>query len=423
MSRVGLSSTLAAPRQRNGSAVLVFTDAERSQVLAHLEDVYASSAFRNSKRYCALLRYVVARALDGQADQVKERTIGVEAFGRPPDYDTNSDHCVRSAAGEVRRRLAQFYLETGGESSVRIEIPPGSYVPQFRFIEPSVVLPEPKPVALAPIALPAVEHSDSPPRRAWRRREVFVVLTAAAILLSVGFVAGSVWQRPAAFDELWNPIFHAPEAALLCFGGGAQPVEPSRPDRPLTLLDFERSPARRMNVSDAMALVAVTGTLRAHAKPYRILNRAASTSLQDLRQGPFVLIGAMNNDWTLRLTSGLRYSFARNDSVVYIADRNDPKNSRWSFTSETPVAQPARDYAIVTRLRDPITQQIGLILAGIGSWGTQAAGEFVSNPENVRKLEGFAPRDWSQKNVQVVLATDIIRGSSGPPIVLAAYFW
>ena len=82
-----------------------------------------------------------------------------------------------------------------------------------------------------------------------------------------------------------------------------------------------------------------------------------------------------------------------------------------------------RDYAIVTRLRDPKTEQIALIVAGLGSWGTQAAGEFVTNPNNLKKIEPFAPRNWQQKNLQVVLATDIIRGSSGPPTVLAADFW
>jgi hypothetical protein len=64
-----------------------------------------------------------------------------------------------------------------------------------------------------------------------------------------------------------------------------------------------------------------------------------------------------------------------------------------------------------------------VIVAGIGSWGTLAAGEFVSRQEYLKELEPFAPKRWEQKNVQVVISTDVIRGSSGPPNLVAAYFW
>jgi hypothetical protein len=82
-----------------------------------------------------------------------------------------------------------------------------------------------------------------------------------------------------------------------------------------------------------------------------------------------------------------------------------------------------RDYGLVTRVRDPKTEQVGLIVAGLGAWGTQAASEFVSSAENLQKLAPMAPRNWQEKNLQVVIATDVIRGSSGPPVVLAADFW
>src|SRR3954452_21312387 len=95
-------------------------------VLAQLGNILQSAVFRNSKRYAAVLRYIVEQTLSGNADQLKERTIGVDVFGRMPDYDTSSDHVVRSAMAEVRKRLAQYYAdaETGGD--VRIELQPGS---------------------------------------------------------------------------------------------------------------------------------------------------------------------------------------------------------------------------------------------------------------------------------------------------------
>ena len=107
------------------------TDAERDAVAAELRSILASPHFSNSKRYPAFLRYVVEAALAGKADLLKERTIGVEVFDRPASYDTSADTVVRYTAGEVRKRLAIYYHDLGGDPPVQIVLPPGSYIPQF----------------------------------------------------------------------------------------------------------------------------------------------------------------------------------------------------------------------------------------------------------------------------------------------------
>ena len=81
------------------------------EVREQLDRILACSVFRNSKRNCNLLRHVVERTLEGRHEDLKERAIGIDVFGRTIDYDTNADHVVRSVAGEVRRRLAQYYME------------------------------------------------------------------------------------------------------------------------------------------------------------------------------------------------------------------------------------------------------------------------------------------------------------------------
>src|SRR5580658_143252 len=107
------------------------TSHDREEILVALQEVLASPHFCNSKRYPALLRYVVETSLAGHADLLKERTLGVEVFHRPPDYDTNADTVVRYTAGEVRKRLLLYYSEQNGASSIRISLPAGSYVPEF----------------------------------------------------------------------------------------------------------------------------------------------------------------------------------------------------------------------------------------------------------------------------------------------------
>ena len=111
------------------------TAEDQAQVLLALEEVLASTHFCNSKRYPALLRYVVEQTLNGHGDEIKERTVGIDVFGRAPDYDTNLDTAVRYSAGEVRKRLALYYIDLA-DSPVVISLSPRSYRPEFLRLAP-----------------------------------------------------------------------------------------------------------------------------------------------------------------------------------------------------------------------------------------------------------------------------------------------
>jgi len=397
---------------------------DREAVLAQVERVLLSPVFRNSRRNSSLLRHVVERALEGRHDDLKERSIGVDVFGRPADYDTNTDHVVRSVAGEVRRRLAQYYMESGREAELRIDLQAGSYVPQFRSLSAE------RPIlgsALAPTPAAAAEDPGTA-AGSWLARMLrprFLAIAAGAVLLMVlvSLFATRLAGPSTPLERFWNPLFSSPHPVLVCFGGGGQANPVSEAYLALPVSEYEHLPFRRMHTLDAMALASLTGLLQANGKQYGIVNRAGSTSFRDLQSGPFVLIGAMNNEWTLRLTGGLRFSFERQPNGARVADKQNPSNTAWSVDPATPISQFNRDYAIVSRVRDSKTEQTVVIVAGIGSWGTLAAAEFVTRPEQLKKLERLAPKHWERSNLQAVLATDVIRGSSGPPAVLAAHFW
>src|SRR5271169_6080620 len=97
-----------------------------------LKRLLAHPLFTNSKRYPVLLEYTVEQTLLGHANELKERTIGVEAFGRELSYDVNIDPVVRTTAAEVRKRLIQYYYNTDHAGELIIELPLGSYEPLFR---------------------------------------------------------------------------------------------------------------------------------------------------------------------------------------------------------------------------------------------------------------------------------------------------
>src|SRR5580704_16582459 len=127
-------------------------------VREELTRVLSCHEFRLSKRSQDFLRYVVEHTLAGQADILKERTIGIEVFGRSTSYEPSDDATVRVKAGDVRKRLGLYYAEHGAHNPVRIEMPAGTYVPAFRWadvppaveapVSPAVVVPD---SAVAPI--------------------------------------------------------------------------------------------------------------------------------------------------------------------------------------------------------------------------------------------------------------------------------
>jgi len=97
----------------------------------HVAKIAGSPAFKGSRRGQELLKHIIEKSLSGQFEDLKERTLGVELFGRPPAYNTTEDAVVRVAACDVRKRLTHFYAEPGPVWEVRIDLPPGSYIPEF----------------------------------------------------------------------------------------------------------------------------------------------------------------------------------------------------------------------------------------------------------------------------------------------------
>src|SRR3954471_15877252 len=108
----------------------------QTAVRAELDSILKAPIFAQSGRCKRFLSYVVLETLTGNAAELKERTIGINVFERANDYDTGDDSIVRVTANEVRKRIGQFYQESPQSHLVQIDLPRGSYVPEFR-IQPS----------------------------------------------------------------------------------------------------------------------------------------------------------------------------------------------------------------------------------------------------------------------------------------------
>lgn len=368
---------------------------QREAVLEQLNRIVSHPLFKHSKHYPAFLRFVVERSLEGQEVRLKERAIGIEVFGRGRDYDTNLDPVVRTSACEVRKRVAQYYHESGRANEVRIELHSGSYVPEFRFPE---------------AATPAV-----PLHRG--RLKLIAVLLATPLFLALG-IGGTKWRNPVPpLEQFWAPVWGTSETIMVCMGEPRSPM-PAEP----SVLDVMH--ADRLAFSDAVTMGRITGLLRANRNRHDI-RHGQDFTLTELRKGPAVLIGAFNNDWTMRLQDTLRFYFEKDPATgaTYIRDRLSPSETRWKGEPTMPYSKFSEDFAIISRFVNPLTEKMVVVVAGMAKDGTMAAGEFVSEPQYLQSLAREAPAGWQHKNIQVVLRTEVVKGSPGPPEIVAIHTW
>jgi hypothetical protein len=417
----------------------VVSSEEKSAVLRELDEILNSPQFRNSKRYPALLEYIVRNTLEGKADQLKERTLGVEVFDRPPTYDTNTDTIVRYTAGEVRKRLLLYYSDGGRSSNLRISLPAGSYVPEFLFGADgretdfqldlgSEALPQDSgfdehPIAHAPeTGLPpgTGDSAEARPAPAWRNRERTLWLVVAGVLVAAAAVAGimlrhrEVVQEAAAIDEFWAPVLRDQHNIAICTGSvvfasnNYSGVTTAGRDLDYTFVS--------MQIASAIAQVSDV-TQRAGTSAQ--LSSAATTSMTQLREHPVILLGGYNNRWTLRLADSLRYHFALDREAIL--DRLNP-SIEWQRDRSQPYSS-ADDFALAARFRDSRLDGWVVALAGLGRNGTEVAAQFVTNPHYMEMLRDRLGAGFASKNIEVVLKVSVVDGRSGAPAVLAVYAW
>jgi hypothetical protein len=394
---------------------------ETEQIHAQMERVLNSSLFRSSHRCQALLRHVALRALAGDTVNLKERSLGVDVFGRTPDYDTNADPVVRATAGEVRKKLAQYYQDGEHAGEIRIELNRGGYVPEFHA----------PPQAASPTTI-----------RAKARLAVIAAAVVAVALAGAGMLLVSQWRKPA-LDRFWAPMLEAPGGVLISL---AQPrVYNFRSDarqKEIETMIQGTSPAalalsqelipfsqlvpmwdRYLAVGDVSCLLRLTSIFEKRGKTYRIRSETA-TSFSDLRERPSILIGAFDNEWTLRAVGEMRFTFYKDfQGLEMIHDRDHPENTEWKLVNSWPQWNISNDYAIVSRVFDVHTDRMVVIAAGITHFGTAGAGDFLSNPQYFAEAAPRLPRNWQQRNLQIVLRIPVVQGVAGHPRVLATHVW
>ena len=440
--RIDASSRILRPPITDAGRLVVALGHDHTAVHSQMAKILESPHFRNSKRSGSLLRFVVEATVAGDRSFLKERCIGAAVFGRETAYDTAQDPIVRNAAIEVRKRLAQYYMDPEHAGELRIELPSGSYMPTFT-VEAPVAEP------LKPLAEPEKPSEEAESSLTARRSHPLRWALAGVILAALCATVALLWiARRTPVSELeafWEPLFRDRSTIQICIGQPtrlyrftgqrteelnrvlAGPASPDRNRRDLSIAADELAwvAPDYLFSRDALSAFKVASWVQSKGRAYQLMS-VSQTNYSRLRHAPLVAIGAFNNSWAMRVTSELRFVFDHRtiDGISYncINDQRDPKAVNW-MVKQPGAGAMTEDYAIVTRVFDPSTEKTVVSVAGIEAYGTLAAGEFVTEPEYAGVALSAAPRGWRHKNVQFVLTTKIIDGTPGPPRVLATHVW
>jgi len=422
---------------------------DRRAILLQVERILKHPLFRLSKRLPAFLQYIVNESLEQWSEEPpKERTVGVEVFRRKPDYDTNTDPIVRVTASELRKKLAQYYYEDGHNDEIRIELPPGSYLPKFRrSVATDATIAEAEHVALWPpeegqaassthteghLALesselpekiadevseeapqftsetipshqhPEADEHHTPAFFTWRRVSAVLCLL---LLVAVGSYIPRFWRTSFTLGDFWKKFAGNSEQVLIVMPGKDTPHSSENISVSLTL-----------SMEDANIAARVASQLEKQEVHYRLVS-APEITFDELRTGPAVLIGALDNNWTMRFSKDIPFVFqvtadGHTGQIVETAT-----NKTWSLDIYTPHAHITRDYGIVACYKNRLTGEPVILIAGISS---QAAGELLTSPSLIKSIHASLGK---VDNFELVIETEAIDGHAGPPQIVASKFW
>jgi hypothetical protein len=316
---------LSAKHLPSSPAAVLLPQDTGQDIRDELETILASDFFRGSKRCQSFLRFVVEAALSGDGGRLKERTLGIELFARDPSYDTGEDAIVRVKANEVRRRLAQYATTAAPDRLIRIELPPGSYLP---LIQRSL-----------PFMPPGARAGHWP--GAWTALAAVVLLIAgAAIFASLRF------SDPV--RQFWEPVLASRSAPIVCLGDpdvylpdySTPLAHAATPDdgavfRPASSAGSDKSAwgiPGIVRVPDTFVAIGDSNAGFLIGRALQSFGRSSNTrlgnqvSFSDLEGEPVVLVGAFSNRWTMSMTNKLRFFFVERNGKRLVADRDNPSH-------------------------------------------------------------------------------------------------
>jgi len=370
------------------------TATERDTVLAQIERLNRSAILHGSESLCKLLRYLAEHSLDTPGAPLKEYQIATEVFGRPADFDPRLDSTVRVQTGRLRSKLSEYYAGDGAHDPIAIEIPKGAYTLIYHLRPPI----EEPPHAVTAEAPPPVRPARPYPI-SWFFLSIIigavvvVVIAFAATRFLAPIVPAGVAPDPPApvLESFWNVILSGPDPPLVVYSN-AEFV--GRPETGLRYFNPATDSGKPIldhytGVGEVIAVHELDRVFTSLRRPVRI-KRGRLLTGDDAKASDLIFIGSPSENLWLRELPGTRdFVFSRQTEGprtgdLMIANQHPDQGEQTGYlASESPIIE---DYALVTLTPGLASNHRVLMLAGITTFGTQAAVEFVCRPARLEEL-------------------------------------
>jgi len=377
---------------------------KREELHRILENKY----FVNSPKKTRFLEFVSEQAFLGNGDKLNEYLIGVEVYDRGVDFNPQRDPIVRVQAHEIRRLLKKYYEEDGKSSSIRLDLPSGHYVPVFsRNAEQELVHDD---LPAAPVASEGRNSS----------RTVTLILGAMCVALALS-LAVSVWTSrrnaqsrvqastlPDGLEWFWQPFLPPADAPLIAIpnhpllraahdgdseqtlASGHEIPKASLPEfrdtihfRELKRFVFVPSLTDFTSVGETLGVVNLCAMFSSVGQKCQV-QQSRLVNFEEIKGDNAILLGG-NQSWSGRVFLNVE-GFHFQSGVIF--NRNPEPGEQAVYKPEfDPVTnQLRRDYAVVLMLPNETKEKRVLLIYGIYTQGSQAAIEYLINPERMAEL-------------------------------------
>ena len=374
---------------------------DRFQILAQVERVSGSHALRESESLRKLLNYLTHQALDHPGEPIKEYQIATEVLGRQSDFDPQFNSMVRVQAGRLRSKLTEYYSDEGSDDPIVVDFPKGTYALHFR--ERKSALPK----------SPGTEEHGSnghalssvaPTRTAslWNALTIGLLIALFACLSCLGYLltrkpidapSSSAEKLPESVEIFWQGFLTEPEEPWVIFSNAEFVGRPETGMR-YYVEGKDSKEAVRDHYTGVGEVLGIHNLDLVFAMLHRKLRvkRGKLFSLDDAQKNDLIIVGSPSENLTLlEIPSTKLFSFRRvtegpRKGDLGIANLQPANGESTMFLASPAKAQLTEDYAIVAMIPGTNPAHSELILAGTTTIGTQAAVEFVTEPNHLEAL-------------------------------------
>jgi hypothetical protein len=362
-----------------------------------VQRIASSQLLKTSSRLREFLLYVGECAIRDVPEEATEQQIGIHVFGRAPGYNSSEDSIVRTHARLLRQKLTEYFAGEGSTEQIIVEIPKGHYLPSFRAVESNARPPKlpgaisPLDTEISPVIAP-VSKAPTPNAGPW------LVIALGVIALTLLFLAAlqirhksvstaPVVQTSSAMATLWGPFLSgAPPLVIYSnalFDGssktGLRYAHPTTdPESSSSYIDTYTG------IGEVAAVYRLTRTFDAEHAQF-ILKRSLLVTWDEASIKNLIFIGSSAENPSLRvLPDTSDFTIVADDTFAGFVNHH-PKPGEPAMYSR-PEHPLTRDYAVLALLPGMQPGKRILICSGLTTFGTQAAVDFATNPEDVDQL-------------------------------------